>query len=109
MMKRSLSILQIFAFSFLLILLFFIIMKSPLFSFSHPQAAIDESRIQYLSVPIVAEDTLSGIALEYYSDEFGSMDQYISKIKEYNSLTSDAIYAGNHLIIPIYTTSDDIS
>lgn len=84
-------------------------MKSPLFAFSHAQAAMDESRIQYLSVPIVAEDTLSGIALEYYSDEFGSMDQYIAKIKKYNSLTSDAIYAGNHLIIPIYTASDDAS
>lgn len=109
MMKKFLSIHHIFVFSFLLILLFFTIMKSPLFSFSHAQTAIDESSIQYLSVPIVAEDTLSGIASEYYSDEFGSMDQYISKIKEYNSLTSDAIYAGNHLIIPIYAASDDVS
>ncbi len=109
MMKRTLSLPQILVFSFLLILLLFALIKSPLFAFSHAQAAIDESRIQYLSVPIVAEDTLSGIALEYYSDEFGSMDQYISKIKEYNSLTSDAIYAGNYLIIPIYAASDDVS
>lgn len=109
MMHRFPTIPKVVVFSFILLLLFFTITKSRFFTFSHAQAAIDESRIQYLSVPIVAEDTLSEIALEYYSDEFGSMDQYISKIKEYNSLSSDAIYAGNHLIIPIYADSDDRS
>ncbi len=76
------------------------------FSSSHASAAIDESRITYISVPIVAKDTLSGIACEYYSDEFGSLDAYINRIKEYNSLTSDVIYAGNHLIIPVYGRTD---
>lgn len=79
------------------------------FSSTHAHAAIDESKITYISVPIVAKDTLSGIAAEYYSAEFGSMDNYVAKIKEYNSLSSDEIYAGNHLIVPVYNISNDIS
>lgn len=106
-MRKTLSKPKLIFFSLIIIMLLLAVMQSRFFASSHAQAAIDESRIRYLSVPIVAEDTLSDIALEYYSDEFGSMDQYISRIKEYNSLTSDAIYAGNHLIIPIYAYSDD--
>lgn len=108
-MRKSLSIPKLAFLAFIIVLIIFAVMQNHFFASSHAQAAMDESRICYLSVPIVAEDTLSDIALEYYSDEFGSMDQYISRIKEYNSLTSDAIYAGNHLIIPVYVTSDNIS
>lgn len=108
-MKKSVSIPKLVFFALIILMLLMAVMQIRFFTSSHAQAAIDETRIRYLSVPIVAEDTLSDIALEYYSDEFGSMDQYISRIKEYNSLTSDAIYAGNHLIIPVYVHSDDVS
>lgn len=108
-MRKSKAMPKFVFLLFIIALFLFAVMQNHFFTSSHAQAAIDESRIRYLSVPIVAEDTLSDIALEYYSDEFGSMDQYISRIKEYNSLTSDAIYAGNHLIIPVYAHSDDIS
>lgn len=60
-----------------------------------------ETKITYLSVPITASDTLSSIAEQYYSQEFGSKKDYIKRIRQYNSLKSDAIYAGNHLIVPI--------
>ncbi|MDE6566948.1 MAG: LysM peptidoglycan-binding domain-containing protein [Lachnospiraceae bacterium] len=108
-MRKSLSIPKLVFFAIILLMILLAVVQSRFFSTSHAQAAMDESRIRYLSVPIVAKDTLSDIALEYYSDEFGSMDQYISRIKEYNSLTSDAIYAGNYLIIPVYAHSDDVS
>lgn len=108
-MRKLISKPKLVFFALIFLILLVALMQSHFFTSSHAQAAIDESRIRYLSVPIVAEDTLSDIALEYYSDEFGSMDQYISKIKEYNSLTSDVIYAGNYLIIPVYTQSEDIS
>lgn len=65
-------------------------------------AAVDESRVYYLSVPISNQDTLWSIAEEYYTEEFGSVKNYIKEIKECNSLSSDAIYAGNHIIIPVY-------
>lgn len=61
----------------------------------------NETKITYVSVPITASDTLSSIAEQYYSWEFGSKQDYIQKIRQYNSLKSDAIYAGNHLIVPI--------
>lgn len=63
-----------------------------------------ETKITYVSVPITASDTLSSIAEQYYSQEFGSRQDYIKKIRQYNSLKSDAIYAGNHLIVPICNT-----
>ena len=109
MMKRSISIPKVILLAFIILTILFIMSHNHLFQSSHAQAAIDESRIHYLSVPIVAEDTLSDIAFQYYSDEFGSMEEYISRIKQYNSLTSDAIYAGNHLIVPVYFHSEDIS
>lgn len=65
-------------------------------------AAVDESSICYLSVPISNQDTLWSIAEEYYTEEFGSVKNYIKEIKECNSLSSDAIYAGNHIIVPVY-------
>lgn len=60
-----------------------------------------ETKITYVSVLITASDTLSSIAEQYYSQEFGSRKDYIKRIRQYNSLKSDAIYAGNHLIVPI--------
>lgn len=109
-MRRSISLSTVIFFICVMIAVLFFIGHKYIFTSSHVQAAVEESRIHYLSVPIVAEDTLSEIASEYYSDEFGSMDDYIARIKQYNSLTSDAIYAGNYLIVPIYESpSDDIS
>lgn len=108
-MNRSMSLLKGIAFSILIITILFFMGQKYLFSSSHVQAAVEESSIHYLSVPIVAEDTLSGIAAEYYTDEFGSMEDYIARIKQNNALTTDNIYAGNYLIVPVYDTSDDIS
>lgn len=61
----------------------------------------EEVKVTYVSVPITAADTLSSIAEQYYSQEFGSKQDYIRQIRQYNSLKSDSIYAGNHLIVPI--------
>ena len=58
---------------------------------SSAQASVDHS-----------SDTLSSIANEYYCDAFGSVQDYAEAIQEYNSLDSDLIYAGNHLMVPVY-------
>ena len=63
-----------------------------------------QSCLNFQSVSITSKDTLWGIAREYYSEEYGSMNDYINEIKRCNSLTSDFIYAGSSLIVPIYTT-----
>ena len=101
-MKKLVSIPKILFFTFIIAVAFFAGMHMSRSSSSHASAAIDESQISYISVPIVTSDTLSGIAREYYSDEFGSIESYVTRIKEYNSLTSDNIYAGNYLIVPVY-------
>lgn len=62
----------------------------------------DNSNITYISVYIETDDTLWRIAGKYYSEEFGSIEDYIKEIKKWNSLKSDAIYAGRHIIVPIY-------
>ena len=62
----------------------------------------DQSKISYVSVLIHSSDTLSSIANEYYCDAFGSVQDYAKVIQEYNSLDSDLIYAGNHLMVPVY-------
>lgn len=62
----------------------------------------DNSNITYISVYIETDDTLWRIAGKYYSEEFGSIEDYIKEIKKCNSLKSDAIYAGRHIIVPIY-------
>lgn len=107
-MRNTISLPKVIFFVFMITIVVFAISRISSSSSTHAQAAIDESRITYLSVPIVAQDTLSGIAAEYYSDEFGSMENYITRIKQYNSLSSDQIYAGNHLIVPIYNSSDNV-
>lgn len=65
----------------------------------------DNSNITYMSVYIETDDTLWSIAYKYYSEEFGSIEDYIKEIKKCNSLKSDAIYAGRHIIIPVYIRS----
>ena len=66
------------------------------------RASVDQSKISYVSVLIHSSDTLSSIANEYYCDAFGSVQDYAEAIQEYNSLDSDLIYAGNHLMVPVY-------
>ena len=65
-------------------------------------ASVDQSKFSYVSVLIHASDTLSSFANEYYCDAFGSVQDYAEAIQEYNSLDSDLIYAGNHLMVPVY-------
>ena len=55
------------------------------------------------SVQIEAGDSLWTLAEEDYSPEFGSMERYISEIKQSNGLTDDVIHSGAYLIIPYYT------
>lgn len=69
---------------------------------STAQASVDQSKINYVSVLIRSSDTLSSIANEYYCDAFGSIQDYTDTIQEYNCLEDDQIYAGNHLMVPVY-------
>lgn len=71
--------------------------------------SIDTGNISYISVPITTNDTLWSIADKYYSDEFGTIKDYVKEIKRCNSLKSDNIYAGRYIVVPvIYNVTDYI-
>lgn len=76
--------------------------------FSAPQtkaANIREKRV--LSVMVEKDDTIWSIANEYYTEECGSIKDYISDIKTYNSLEDDIIIAGHPLIIPVWVSDEE--
>lgn len=56
-----------------------------------------------MSVSIETGDSLWSIASRYYSEEFSSLQDYISEIKRMNCMTGDTIYAGGYLLVPYYS------
>ncbi len=80
------------------ILIIFYIMSG---NSSKTTVSADTANISYISVPITANDTLWSIAGRYYSDEFGTIKDYVKEIKRCNSLKSDNIYAGRYLVVPV--------
>ncbi len=54
------------------------------------------------SVMVTEGDSLWSIASEYYTELDGSMSDYMDEIRRTNQLSSDAIRAGNYLVIPYY-------
>ena len=66
----------------------------------------DNSVKGFTCITLSPDDTLWSIACEYSDEHYNSVYQYIREVKEINGLTSDSIYAGSSLIIPVYTTHD---
>ena len=62
----------------------------------------NDKKIQVKSILIEAGDTLWNIASENFSEEYDSIEEYVSAIKECNHITSDKICTGNYLIVPYY-------
>lgn len=56
----------------------------------------------YKSIEIKSGDTLWGIAEEYMTGEYASVQEYINEIKQINHLTSDNIHDSKHLMIAYY-------
>ena len=67
-----------------------------------PQTDIPQYKY-YKSVVIEDGDSLWSIANEYNPDKFNTQG-YIDEIKELNSLESDTIHAGQHLLVIYYET-----
>lgn len=56
----------------------------------------------YKSIEIEEGDTLWGIAEEYMSDEYDSVQEYIAELKEINQLVTDDIQSANYLTVVYY-------
>ena len=64
----------------------------------------DISYKYFTSIEIAAGDTLWSIAQEYGDAQYyASADEYIEEVKNTNHLTSDALIAGQFLIVPYYS------
>lgn len=66
-----------------------------------------ETSKYYKSIVVSDSDTLWSIAEDYMDEaHYGSISEYIREVMQINSLTSDAIYADAHLIVPYYAASN---
>lgn len=54
------------------------------------------------SIEIEQGDTLWSIAKDHITEEYNDINDYIEEIMYTNSLSSDMIHAGNHIIVPYY-------
>ena len=58
----------------------------------------------YKSIIIEPGDSLWSIAEEYCNDSYQDTREYVSELKQLNSLTSDTIHEGQHLLVAYYNT-----
>ena len=105
---RNLYSNNVFAIRILCTLLTLCILSFGIYHITNTRSAEAKSTIHrelcFKSVPITANDTLWSIAQENYTDEYGSLKNYIKEIKRCNSLTSDKIVSGSALLVPFYVT-----
>jgi len=75
--------------------------------FMNPSKAVANNNkqihISYDSVLIEPGDTIWSIAEDHLNSEWGTVSDYVYKIMKVNDMKSDIIYAGNYIIVPIYT------
>ena len=57
----------------------------------------------YKSITVEKGDTLWTIAEEYMTDDYESVEEYISALKEINNLSGDKILSGDKLIVAYNT------
>lgn len=57
----------------------------------------------YTSIQIQSGDTLWGVADNYITTEYNSINDYIDEVKQLNCLKSDDIHEGQYLTVPYYS------
>lgn len=67
--------------------------------------ASQEQKIYYTNITVEKGDTLWKIAREYMDyGHYASIYEYMDHLAELNHLTSDDLYAGEHLIVTYYAS-----
>jgi hypothetical protein len=105
--RRRQKQVRLYYFIFLLAATVIIITASILlvsFSSQANDAVYQPSYKYFKSIQVEKGDTLWSIANEYRDCEhYESTTDYIKEVRKINSLTSDNIIAGSHIIIPYYS------
>lgn len=58
----------------------------------------------YTSIEVTSGDTLWTIATDHMGMHYDSETDYIKEVMQMNALHNDTIYAGQHLVIPYYSS-----
>ena len=58
----------------------------------------------YTAVTVRCNDTLWEIAQQHMTEEYSSVKAYMKDIMEVNNMKTDAVYYGQKLILPYYST-----
>lgn len=72
--------------------------------FSRMTVAKDPTYRYYTAVTVRCNDTLWNIAQENMTEEYSSVKAYMKDIMEVNNMKTDAVYYGQKLILPYYST-----
>lgn len=95
---------QRIAFVSVLFVLLFVLISTVLFGSIKAQAASAEvSYKYYTSIQVQKGDTLWGIANNYMTEEYGSVNDYIEEICSINHISDSDIHSGQYLTIPYYS------
>lgn len=89
------------------ILLIVLVLISVCFITKTVTAQRNTDRIKLVrTVEVQKGDTLWSIASDNMSDEYDSVNDYIKEIKESNGISGDQIHAGNYIVVPYYTDTN---
>ena len=70
---------------------------------AHDNVKDDPVRYKYYkSIQIHSGDTLWNIAEEYITEDYESVNDYITEVKKINKLSSDKIQNSQYLTVPYY-------
>lgn len=70
----------------------------------HGSRRVGERKECYVSIQVEPGESLWEISSRYYSSEYKSMRNYITRIKYLNHMLDENIPAGAYLIVPYYTS-----
>lgn len=71
---------------------------------SSSKASNNNNYKYYTSVEIKNGDTLWDIASEYVTEEYDSLQEYVTEVKSLNRMQGDSIRSGQFLIVPYYSS-----
>lgn len=60
----------------------------------------------FVTVDVVAGDTLSDIASRYYNDAYADLDSYMDDICLLNNINRNYIHEGAQILVPIYSNEE---